>query len=246
MQITDVKMDIAHLFDRIAPHYDFLNHFLSFGIDKYWRKKAIRQLSPLKSCYLLDVACGTGDLAFEAIKQGAKQVKGIDISEEMLKIAVKKNNQKFHYDNLSFQQGSSHEIPFPNESFDAVTVAFGVRNFAHLEIGLHEIFRVLKDNATLLILEFSMPENRLMACCYKIYFHRFLPILGGCISGDKKAYQYLPHSVMEFPQGNDFLKILSKIGFSSFRKIKLSCGIAHIYIAKKQVNHQVENIKNEQ
>lgn len=227
------KNEITDLFNNIAPKYDFLNHFLSFGIDKWWRKKAIKTMGNLNHQLVLDVACGTGDFAFEAIKQGAKQVVGIDISQEMLHIAIQKAKKKNLSEKMQFQLGSSHEIPFDNQSFDVATVAFGVRNFAYLEQGLSEIFRVLRENGTAVILEFSMPTNSLFAWIYKIYFFRFLPFIGGLISNNKKAYQYLPQSVASFPKGNDFLNILSNCGFKNREKIKLSFGIAHIYIGKK-------------
>lgn len=235
MQFSEIKMEIAHLFNRIAPHYDFLNHFLSLGIDKSWRRKAIRRLSNISDCEILDVATGTGDFAFEALKQGAKKIVGIDISEEMLKLAIRKNEQKYNSDKVSFQMGSSSEIAFPDESFDAVTVAFGVRNFAQARQSLHEIFRVLKPNGTLLILEFSMPENFLVASIYKIYFHRFLPLIGSWISGDKQAYHYLPDSVAAFPQSDVFMKNLSDVGFVPDENFRLSGGIAHIYKATKKI-----------
>lgn len=234
MQVSELKMDIAHLFNRIAPKYDFLNHFLSFGIDHYWRKKTIHQLHNISECEILDVACGTGDLSFEAMRQGARKVIGIDISAEMLKIAMQKKEKKYHSSNISFEEGDGSAIPFLEQSFDAVTVAFGIRNFLHVEQGLHEFFRVLKSNGTLLILEFSMPKNSFIAKAYKIYFHRFLPFIGGIISGDRQAYRYLPESVAAFPHGDAFMQLLYKVGFEQVKSIPLSFGIAQIYVAVKK------------
>lgn len=225
------KQNIEHLFNSIAPHYDFLNHFLSFGIDRYWRKRAIQTIPHLEHCTLLDVASGTGDFAIEAIKQGANNVVGIDISEEMLKIAVQKTDKKKLSDRLSFQKESCHHLSFSDQSFDVVTVAFGIRNVEHLEQSLREIYRVLKKNGTVVILEFAIPKNKFIAWIYTVYFFRWLPFVGGLISGEKKAYRYLPASVVEFPQGEDFLKLLRGNGFRNTKKIKLSSGIAYIYMA---------------
>lgn len=230
MNLSSEKLEISHLFNNIASHYDFLNHFLSFGIDKYWRRKMIHIISHISETKILDVACGTGDCSIEAVKQGAKQVIGIDISDEMLKIATHKAEKKLLSNKLQFISGSALQIPFDNQSFDVVMVAFGVRNFANLEKGLKEIYRVLRKNGIVVILEFSMPTNVFFGWIYRIYFYHILPFFGGVISGNKKAYQYLAQSVTAFPQRDEFLKILSNCGFQSVKKIKLSCGIAHLYL----------------
>lgn len=234
MQSSEIEKEgIKELFNKIAPRYDFLNHFLSFGIDKIWRTKAIRLIPDISNCEkILDVACGTGDFSFEAIKQGAKNVIGYDISEEMLKIAEQKAKKRDLLNKINFQLGNSSIFPFENQTFDAVIIAFGVRNFENRNDELKEILRVLKNNGLLLILEFSMPENWFFRTIYKFYFFKILPFFGGLFSGNKKAYQYLPNSVETFPQGDEFLKVLSEIGFKNRQKKRLSFGIAHIYLGK--------------
>lgn len=234
MQSSEIKKEgIKELFNKIAPRYDFLNHFLSFGVDKIWRTKAIRLIPDISNCgKILDVACGTGDFSFEAIKQGAKNVMGYDISEEMLKIAEQKAKKRDLLNKINFQLGNSSIFPFENQTFDAVIIAFGVRNFENRNEELKEILRVLKNNGLLLILEFSMPENWFFRTIYKFYFFKILPFFGCLFSGNKKAYQYLPNSVETFPQGDEFLKVLSEIGFKNRQKKRLSFGIAHIYLGK--------------
>lgn len=183
----------------------------------------------------MDVACGTGDFSFEAIKQGAKNLVGYDISEEMLKIAEQKAKKRNLSDKFTFILGENNTLPFENQYFDAVIIAFGIRNFENRAQGLNEIFRILKNNGLLLILEFSMPKNRLFRGLYKFYFFKIFPFFGELISGNKKAYQYLPESVETFPQGDEFLKVLSNFGFTKTQKKSLSFEIAHIYLA--HANH---------
>lgn len=221
------------MFDNIAPKYDFLNHFLSLGIDKLWRKKAIRILSGYKTNLLLDVASGTGDFAIAAAKLKPSKIIGFDISEQMLNVGRAKV-QRLGLDHIiEFQKGDSEAMPFDAEHFDAITVAFGVRNFENLENGLREFVRVLKDDGVAIILEFSKPKYFPMKQLYLFYFFGILPLIGRLVSKDSSAYSYLPESVMAFPDDQKFLTILRNVGFSKASQRRLSFGIATIYIAQK-------------
>lgn len=221
------------MFDNIAPKYDFLNHFLSLGIDKLWRKKAIRILSGYKTNLLLDVASGTGDFAIAAAKLKPSKIIGFDISEQMLNVGRAKV-QRLGLDHIiEFQKGDSEAMPFDDEHFDAITVAFGVRNFENLENGLREFVRVLKDDGVAIILEFSKPKYFPMKQLYLFYFFGILPLIGRLVSKDSSAYSYLPESVMAFPDDQKFLTILRNVGFSKASQKRLSFGIATIYIAQK-------------
>ncbi len=227
------KQQVEQMFDNIAPKYDFLNHFLSMGIDKLWRKKAIRILSGFKAQTILDVASGTGDFAIAAAKLKPEKIIGFDISEQMLNVGRVKV-KKIGLDSLiEFQKGDSEAMPFQDEKFDAITVAFGVRNFENLENGLKEFKRVLKPDGVAIILEFSKPKYFPMKQLYLFYFFGILPVIGRLVSKDSSAYSYLPESVMAFPDDQKFLSILNKVGFSRARQKRLSFGIATIYIAQK-------------
>ncbi len=227
------KEKVKELFDDIAPTYDKLNHFLSLNIDKSWRKKAIKQLNKEKVKKMLDVACGTGDFAIQASKVGISEIYGIDISRNMLEAGNKKVIALGLQDKICLQQGDSENINFDDETFDAVSVAFGVRNFEHLDKGLKEMNRVLKKNGKVVILEFSMPRSFPMKQLYSFYFKSILPGIGGLISKNKQAYQYLPDSVSKFPQGKDFLQIMQSCGFRSLSVKKLTFGVASIYTGIK-------------
>ncbi|RLD47802.1 MAG: bifunctional demethylmenaquinone methyltransferase/2-methoxy-6-polyprenyl-1,4-benzoquinol methylase UbiE, partial [Bacteroidetes bacterium] len=212
--------------------YDFLNHFLSLGIDKIWRKKAIKMLNEYKNANILDVATGTGDFAIAALKLNPKKVTGIDISNGMLKygnIKLKKKN----ITKIELKYGDSENMEFTDKSFDAITVGFGVRNFENLEKGLQEFYRVLTDNGAAAILEFSKPKKFPVKQLYNFYFNNILPFLGKLFSKDKSAYTYLPESVKAFPEGAEFIKILKKTGFNKIIEKRLAFGIASIYLAKK-------------
>jgi demethylmenaquinone methyltransferase/2-methoxy-6-polyprenyl-1,4-benzoquinol methylase len=226
-------VDVRQMFNNIAPRYDFLNHFLSAGSDKRWRRKTIRLLKPFSPGQILDIATGTGDLALEALSLNPEHITGVDISEEMMKIAEKKILQKKVQDKISFQQAASENLPFPNVSFDAVTVAFGVRNFNDLEKGLSEIYRVLKKGGAAAILEFSVPTAFPMKQAYLFYFKRILPLIGKIVSKNSMAYTYLPETVLSFPQGKTFCNMLEKQGFSKTSFKRLSAGICSIYLAEK-------------
>lgn len=227
------KEQVAEMFNNISAKYDFLNHFLSAGIDILWRKKAIKLLKSYKPEVLLDVATGTADFAIEALALKPKKIIGVDISDGMLdmgRIKLKKRNFE-HI--ISLENGDSENLPFEENTFDAVTVAFGVRNFENLEKGLLNIKKVLKPNAPLVILEFSKPKTFPIKQLYNFYFKYTLPLLGKMVSKDSSAYTYLPESVNAFPEGTQFIEILNKLGFSKCKNIPLTFGISSIYIAEK-------------
>jgi len=227
------KEQVAEMFDNIAPTYDFLNHLLSMGIDKMWRKKTIKMIADIKPKMMLDVATGTGDFAIAALKLKPEKVIGVDISKEMLAVGqqkIKKNG----YDNvIELQLGDSENLQFESNTFDAVTVAYGVRNFENLEKGLAEIFRVLKPTGKLAVLEFSRPDNFPIKQLFNFYFKNILPFFGRLVSKDTRAYDYLPESVQVFPDGQDFVDILDKTGFKATKCTRLSFGISSIYIGVK-------------
>jgi len=227
------KQQVEQMFDNIAPKYDFLNHFLSLGVDKLWRKKAVRILKGYSPSRVLDVATGTGDFAIETSRIGPKEIVGFDLSEQMIKVGADKV-KRLKLDHLiHFKKGDSENMPFDDSSFDAITVAFGVRNFEDLEKGLKEFYRVLKPGGVAIVLEFSKPRYFPFKQLYKFYFFHILPRLGGMISKDASAYSYLPESVMAFPDGQEFLGILNRLGFSESRQWRLTMGIATIYLGRK-------------
>jgi demethylmenaquinone methyltransferase / 2-methoxy-6-polyprenyl-1,4-benzoquinol methylase len=227
------KEQVAKMFNNISHRYDFLNHFLSLGIDKIWRRKAIALLKESNPQYILDVATGTGDFALQAMVLKPKKISGIDISEGMLEVGRKKVRKKQLQDVIELITGDSENIPFPENKFDAVIVAFGVRNFENLEVGLKEIFRVLKPGGKLIVLEFSKPRSFPMKQLYSVYFKHILPGIGRVVSSDKSAYTYLPESVQAFPDGEDFLEVLKNVGFKNTQCKALSFGISSIYSATK-------------
>ncbi len=228
------KETVKNLFDDIAPRYDLLNHLLSLNIDKSWRRRAVRELEAGQE-ELLDVACGTGDFAIAAVRTGVKRVTGIDISAGMVDIGKRKVEALGLSGRIALEIGDSEQMRFPDNAFDAVTVAFGVRNFEHLEQGLREMCRVLRPGGKVVILEFSMPDRFPMKQLYTLYFRRILPLFGGWISGNRGAYVYLPESVMRFPQGKVFLDIMGRSGFVRTARRKLTGGIASLYTGEKPV-----------
>jgi len=228
------KQQVATMFDKIAFRYDFLNRFLSVGIDISWRKKAIRQLKELQPKYILDVATGTGDVAILTDKiLNPTKITGIDISEGMLEIGRKKIEQLHLQNKIELLKGDSETIDFPDNSFDAITVAFGVRNFQNLEQGLSEMFRVLKPGGKLVILEFSRPKNVAFKGVYNLYMNYLAPGFGKLIAKNKDAYQYLNDSVQRFPEGDSFIAILNKAGYHSTYYKSLTLGICSIYCGSK-------------
>ena len=229
------RATIEQMFDKIAWRYDFLNHFLSLGIDKRWRIRAVNELRGLPLNHVLDVATGTADLALTIQKRlNPKNIIGIDISEGMLAIGRRKIEKKGLKQQIELKYGDSEALPFDGQTFDAVTVAFGVRNFEHLEKGLCEICRVLKIGGKVVILEFSVPQNRFFRGFFNFYFFRVLPFLGRLLSKDSQAYNYLPDSVQSFPHGAEFKKIMEKCGFSEIRIKPLTFGIVYIYTGIRQ------------
>ena len=227
------KDQVAEMFDNIAPRYDFLNHFLSFGIDKVWRRKAIRLLVKHSPSIILDVATGTGDFAIESLKTGAQKVIGVDISEEMLVVGRAKIKALGVDHRIILQKGDSEELEFSDNLFDAVTIAFGVRNFENLSKGIKELYRVLKPGAIVCILEFSKPKNFPVKQLYGFYSFYILPFFGRLFSNDKSAYRYLPESVEQFPDGEEFLKVLNQCGFTKTREYRQTFGVATIYTGIK-------------
>lgn len=228
------KEQVATMFDNISKTYDFLNHFLSLGIDVIWRKKAIRLLKTTAPKVLLDVATGTGDFAFESYSLlKPEKIIGIDISQGMLEVAKEKIAKRGLGDHISVQLGDSEALPFETAYFDAVTVAFGVRNFENIQQGLNEIQRVLKPGGKAIVLEFSNPKAFPIKQLYPFYFKRVLPFFGKIFSKDNSAYTYLPDSVAQFPEGEAFLKLLKQAGFSKTKARPQTFGICTIYEAEK-------------
>lgn len=233
-QSAEKKGQVSTMFNNIAKYYDFLNHFLSLGVDRSWRKKAIAMLQDDQPQNILDVATGTGDLAIEAHRQlKPKKIVGIDISVKMLEVGEKKIRKLGVSDVISLQEGDSEHLPFENNTFDAAIVAFGVRNFANVEGGLKDMVRVLQPNAKLVVLEFSKPTMFPFKQGFNFYFKYVLPFIGRITSKDKKAYGYLYESVQAFPEGQDFLDLLTNIGLKNATCKKLSLGICSIYTATK-------------
>jgi demethylmenaquinone methyltransferase / 2-methoxy-6-polyprenyl-1,4-benzoquinol methylase len=227
------KVQVARMFDAISGNYDFLNHFLSLGIDIRWRKKAIDLLVDRKPKFILDVATGTGDFAIEALKLNPDKVIGMDISEGMLEIGRKKMRTNGYDSIIEMRTGDSENLPFEQNKFDAVIVAFGVRNFENLEKGLGEMLRVMKPGGQAVVLEFSKPRMFPLKQLYSFYFKFILPRIGKLFSRDASAYSYLPESVQAFPDGDDFLSILSKLGYKNAKCQRLSFGISSLYTAIK-------------
>ncbi|MCY7349148.1 MAG: bifunctional demethylmenaquinone methyltransferase/2-methoxy-6-polyprenyl-1,4-benzoquinol methylase UbiE [Cytophagaceae bacterium] len=232
-QKSGKKEQVAQMFDNISPKYDFLNHVLSAGIDILWRKKAIRLLAPAQPKKILDVATGTGDFAIEAMKLQPQKIVGVDISEGMLAIGREKVKKLGMDSVIELRKGDSERLPFSDNSFDAVIVSFGVRNFENLEKGLRDMNRVLKPGGTCVVLEFSKPRNVLFKAVYNFYFKYITPTIGAVFSKDKAAYSYLPESVQAFPDGADFLRIYEKAGFTQTKCIPLTFGVSSIYLGKK-------------
>jgi demethylmenaquinone methyltransferase/2-methoxy-6-polyprenyl-1,4-benzoquinol methylase len=229
------KEQVAEMFNRIAPRYDLLNRLLSFGVDRIWRRRVINLLADLKMPYILDVATGTGDLAIEAAKLKTTLIYAVDISSEMLSVARTKVLKRGLQHTVFLKEGDSEALPFDKNTFDAVTVAFGVRNFGDLNKGLSEITRVLKPGAKLIVLEFSKPSVFPIKQLYNFYFSYVLPLWGGLISGDKAAYKYLPASVMNFPEGEQFSEELRIAGLLPTREWRQTFGVATIYVAEKPI-----------
>ncbi|MEY3947128.1 MAG: bifunctional demethylmenaquinone methyltransferase/2-methoxy-6-polyprenyl,4-benzoquinol methylase [Bacteroidota bacterium] len=228
------KEQVALMFDQIAPQYDFLNRFLSAGIDISWRKKTLLKLKKDNPQFILDVATGTADLAIMASRLLSPQkITGIDISEGMLELGRKKILQGGLQEQITLHTGDSEAIPMDNDQFDAVTVSFGVRNFQNLEKGLQEILRVLRPGGKLVVLEFSRPSLPGVQQLYNLYMNIVTPGVGRIFSKSRTAYQYLNDSVQKFPEGKDFVTIMEKTGFKNTSFQRLSLGICTIYMGEK-------------
>jgi demethylmenaquinone methyltransferase / 2-methoxy-6-polyprenyl-1,4-benzoquinol methylase len=227
------KEQVEAMFDNIAHRYDFLNHLLSLGIDKLWRKSAVKILKQHQPKNVLDVATGTADFALEDYKSNAEKIVGVDIAEQMLSIGREKIKAKGLSDKITLLRGDSEDLPFSENSFDAITVGFGVRNFENLQKGLAEMHRVLNKDGLLIVLEFSKPKVFPVKQVFHLYFHYVCPLIGKWFSKDARAYTYLPESVASFPEEEDFLNELKKAGFLNTQCKTVSFGIASIYTAYK-------------
>lgn len=227
------KKQVADMFDSISGRYDFLNHFLSLGIDIHWRKKAIKYLKKNQPKKILDIATGTGDFAIEALKLNPDKIIGVDISEGMLSVGREKMKSRKIDHIITMESGDSENLHFDDNKFDAIIVAFGVRNFENLEKGLSEMNRVLKPGGKAVILEFSKPTIFPFKQLYHFYFRWVLPKIGRIVSKDSSAYTYLPESVNEFPYGKDFERILAQTGFKNTLCKPLTLGISSIYTGEK-------------
>ncbi len=227
--MSEKKKQVKLMFDNIAGRYDFLNHLLSFGLDFYWRKKALKLTGLNPQSILLDVACGTGDVAIQAKKMGVQRIYGADFSHNMLKLFDRKSN----WINGKLVQMVAEKIPFKNESVTNITVAFGVRNFYDIQEGFNSFYRILKPNGKATVIEFRMPSNKIIKNIYKFYFKNILPVLGGIISGNKAAYTYLPDSVQEFDTKINLERLLTNSGFKEIKKINFTFKTVQVVIAQK-------------
>ncbi|NCX95553.1 MAG: bifunctional demethylmenaquinone methyltransferase/2-methoxy-6-polyprenyl-1,4-benzoquinol methylase UbiE [Chitinophagia bacterium] len=229
----DKKIQVEEMFNNISQRYDFLNHFLSLGIDKHWRKKTIAAVAQVNPKHILDVATGTADLALQAATIAPNQITGIDIADQMLAVGKEKIAKAGLTHLIALETGDSEALRFETNTFDAVMCSFGVRNFDNLERGLKEMHRVLVPGGKLVILEFSKPEAPVIKQCYAFYFKYILPLMGRLISMHPQAYAYLPESVKAFPQGTEFKNILTNAGYKNPHSKPLTFGICTLYTAYK-------------
>lgn len=227
--MTEKKTQVKRIFDSISHRYDFLNHFLSVGVDFYWRKKSLKLSKISSNAILLDIACGTGDFSIAANKMGVKKITGVDLSKNMLSHF----NDKVTWSKGNLIQSVAEAIPLKSDYFTNITVAFGVRNFYDIKQGFEEFLRVLKQNGKVTILEFRLPKNLFIKNFYLFYFHKILPLIGKIVSKDNEAYTYLPESVDLFDSKIDLVKILSEVGFKNIEKHSLTFGIVQVVIAQK-------------
>ena len=227
------KEQVKNMFNDIAPKYDLLNHVLSMGIDILWRKKVRRLLAPIKPKRILDIATGTGDLAIELAKLNPDEIIGADIAVDMLKIGEEKVKSKNLSNVIKMESGDSENLRFDNDYFDAVTVAFGVRNYENLLEGLKEMNRVMRKNGLVAILEFSKPHSFPFKNIYNFYFKNILPGVGKLVSKNDEAYTYLPESVQKFPENEDFMQVMAQAGYKNITQKRLTFGIATLYSGTK-------------
>ncbi len=226
---------IRRLFDSVAPTYDFLNHLLSLRRDHYWREMAARELKESQG-WILDIATGTGDVAIEIIQQNGHQKKvfGLDFSEPMVKRAQQKILEKGLFHSIALSLGDAIDLPFREDAFNGSIIAFGLRNIQNKKQALSEMIRVIKKGAKVIVLEFTFPRNGVIRRLYPFYFTKFLPWLGGLISGDRGAYAYLPESVSQFPDAEDYEEMLKQSGLEEVHSRRLTFGIASIISGTKK------------
>lgn len=229
MEATNKKSQVKRIFDSISHRYDFLNHFLSAGVDYYWRKKAIKLTGMSARTKLLDIACGTGDFAISAKKFGVENIFGADLSFNMLSLF----NKKVDWINGKIVESVAEHLPFKDNTFTNITVAFGVRNFYDIPQAFRSFHRILFDEGKVTVLEFRLPTNTLIRNFYLFYFNKVLPFVGRLISKDKEAYTYLPESVDEFDRKVDLVKIFKESGFAKVEKHSLTFGLTQVVIAEK-------------
>ena len=228
------KEEVREMFDNIAPKYDLLNHTLSMSIDRVWRRRVVGEVRRAKPGRILDVATGTGDLAIAMARRIRDvQVLGVDLSEQMLAVARRKIEARGLGGRIVLDRGDAERLAVADASVDVATVAFGVRNFGDLGAGLRELARTIKPGGKVVILEFSRPRNRVFRALYEFYSYKILPRIGGLVSRDKRAYEYLPASVGEFPAPEEFMGMMARAGFRNCRARSQSFGIAQIYIGER-------------
>ena len=228
--------DTERLFNSIAPTYDSLNHWLSLGVDKSWRRRSLRWIvDPSAPQQILDIACGTGDYSIAIARRAHPDtvVTGVDLTEAMLQVMRSKVEKAGLVGRIVAEQGNAEAMRFADNRFDRATIAFGIRNFEHREQALREILRVLKPGGRLVILELSVPSNPLLRWCYNLYFTRLLPAIGGMVSGDKAAYRYLPASVLSFPSKREWMETMRRCGFRNVSHRAYTLGICRLYIGEK-------------
>ena len=229
------KENVREMFDNIAPTYDKLNHVLSMNVDKLWRRHALQEIVDGTPQRILDVACGTGDSTISIAKAAAEgsEVVGADISEGMMALVKGKAEKAGVGERISLQVADGEDLPYGEGTFDRVTCAFGIRNFENKDIGLSEFRRVLKSGGKAVILELSVPQNRMVRWAYDLYFLHVLPRIGGAVSGDRAAYKYLPASVHNFPSANDFCRMMEKAGFLNVRCRAFSFGLCRMFVGER-------------
>ena len=229
------KEKVQQMFDNIAPTYDRLNHLMSMNVDKLWRRHALKEIVDGTPQRILDVACGTGDSTISIARAAAEgtTVTGADISEGMMALVMEKAEKAGVGDRIDLQVADGENLPYGEGTFDRVTCAFGIRNFEHKEKGLQEFLRVLRPGGRAVILELSVPQNKVVRWVYDLYFLHILPWVGGSISGDKAAYQYLPASVHNFPAPKDFCEMMEAAGFRSVRCKTFTLGLCRMYVGER-------------
>jgi demethylmenaquinone methyltransferase/2-methoxy-6-polyprenyl-1,4-benzoquinol methylase len=234
-RLSDKGEKIQQMFGAIAPRYDFLNRLLSFGIDRRWRTKAVRLLKYSEGSRILDVATGTGDVALEIALRTPRSVKitGADFCKEMVDLGAEKVAASPYADRIDLKVAPCEDLPFANDTFDSITIAFGIRNVVDRKLGLAEMWRVLRSGGRMIILEFSTPRSPLFRQLYYFYFRRLLPVVGGLFSR-YNAYKYLPDSVLEFPSQEAFSRMMAEAGFRNIHLHELTFGIATIYVGEKE------------